>query len=218
MSTWVDVCCDTFTAAPAPAGWTDANGQPYTATESCGSYGYILGGYQGGNGLGGPLNTPPSASTYIERTCDLSAYPTHDRLRLTLSFIKIDSWDTTAEYGKVWINGVEVWSQDFFGGPSQECGRPDWANEGSWANEDIGLVNHEQAHTNGNDGSQVVVKVGSTLSHSAQDESFGVRDSCIQVRVPVSEPSPPPSPLPPTLAPPPPSPTASWTSLLIYGP
>ena len=52
MSTWVDWCCDSFTSAPA-ADWSGSS----TTTE-CGSYGWILGGY---NVLG--------YQDYVERTC-----------------------------------------------------------------------------------------------------------------------------------------------------
>jgi hypothetical protein len=168
---WSGARCDT----PAPSGcgtsyvngfvggsldgWSSSVGVDVLATMTCGGLGEILGGY---NILG--------AGAWLEKAFDLSESP-HLTATVSLTFVKIDSWD--GERAMVLVDGNEVWA-DSFGWEdtgTQHCGR----QEDNWheVDHEVGplLVSHF-ADT-------LTLRVTTTLDQQAGDESFGIANVAV---------------------------------------
>ena len=140
-------------------GWSSSVGVDVLATMTCGGLGEILGGY---NILG--------AGAWLEKAFDLSESP-HLTATVSLTFVKIDSWD--GERAMVLVDGNEVWA-DSFGWEdtgTQHCGR----QEDNWheVDHEVGplLVSHF-ADT-------LTLRVTTTLDQQAGDESFGIANVAV---------------------------------------
>ena len=117
----------------------------------CGSFGWILGGYQelGKDG-------------FVTRT--YANLPTHDQLRLQLRYVKIDSWDT-GEKGIVDIDGNLIWSAPLKShvgdGSSCECGNTNFG----CSHDKVWQVDSTMNHT----ASTATIMVTSNLDSTAHD-------------------------------------------------
>jgi len=137
---WTRIALDTF--ENGNNGWN-------IATSACGSFGNILGGY----------NIIANGST--TKTYGLNAFD-HTKVRVTVDYIRIDSWD--GESGYVNVAGVQLFSKaGDAGNGAQVCG-----GNGGWL-EEKWLVDVNADHKV----DTVKVDVGSTLDQGASDESFG---------------------------------------------
>ena len=110
------------------------------------------------------------AGAWVEKTFDLSESP-HLTATVSLTFVKIDSWD--GERAIVLVDGNEVWA-DSFGWQNrgtQHCGR----QEDNWheVDHEVGplLVSH-YADT-------LTLRVTTTLDQNAGDESFGIANVAV---------------------------------------
>jgi hypothetical protein len=166
-SQWWQIAHDTW---PGATGWSSNYNM---AESSCGAFGPILGGYQ----LFG-------AGAYVEKTFDLSALSGHSAVRVTLSFVAIDSWDTS-EDAQVYIDGALEWSAtpNSISGGSHECGRPSQ----SFNREKLLSV---EATVNST-ASNVTVRITSTILLEAVDEYWGINN--VSVFADVEPVSPPPT-------------------------
>merc|ERR1712159_240161 len=117
---------------------------------SCGSYGNICGGY----------NTKAKSHDIKKTYKNLPA----GKYKISLDFIKIDSWDN--EYAYVQVNGKTCWQKKLAAGSGKQlCGR----TNGGWNEEKMNVKCSADA-VNG----QFTVRVYTALNSAANDESFGI--------------------------------------------
>jgi len=157
---WTRVALENFDSG-STSGWSATN-----VLSTCGSYGYIVGGYN-------VMANGTNAKTY-----SLANIP-HTEAKLNLDYIKVDSWD--GERAAVTFGGTEIWGKtlcfctsscDICGGNGLSCG------SGSWVEERGIPVTGTIAHTT----NTVVVAGSSTLNQGADDESFGLDNIVLWVR------------------------------------
>ncbi len=126
---------------------------------TCGKFGHIL----GGAGVFGK-----NAST--QKTV---LGPPHTQARLTLDFLRIDSW--LFEQGFVQVDGNTVWTKKGTGGyltgGKHECGK-DSINDEKWD------ADWQGAHT----AAALTLKATSDLNESASNEAFGIDNAVVWVK------------------------------------
>ena len=126
---------------------------------TCGILGELLGGY---DVLG--------RGAWTRKTYDL-----HDQLHssvdISLTFVKIDSWDD--ERGIVLVDDREIWSRAFsVGDGSQHCGQVN-----GWDERDVRVGPVTVVHS----ADTLTLRVTSTLNQDAADESFAISDVLLDV-------------------------------------
>ena len=140
------------------SGWTSNVGRELRVT-SCGIIGEMLGGY---DILG--------AGAWVEKSYNLTDQ-SHSSVSISLTFVKIDSWD--GERGIVMVDGREVWSRPFsVNEGSQHCGQ---AN--GWHERDFPVGPVPVVHS----ADTLVLRVTSSLNQGASDESFAIADVLVEV-------------------------------------
>ncbi|TNF36352.1 MAG: hypothetical protein EP329_05305 [Deltaproteobacteria bacterium] len=159
---WTRVATEDFESG-STAGWS-YNSASLSVT-TCGSYGKILGGY---NVLAG---------NYVLKTYSWAAPIPHTTARLTIDYIKIDSWDTEPAY----VNFTEppadpatgtYWTQLLIGG-TEVCG----STNAGWTEQRI-PVTLTIAHTT----TSANVRASSGVNQAANDESWGIDNVVIWIR------------------------------------
>jgi hypothetical protein len=169
---WTRVAFEDFQSSTS--GWSTTN----TITQ-CGKYGKILGGYCE---IAGDTN----AKTY-----SVEGVP-HSEARLSLEYLKIDSWGSSDEEGFVTLAGEDIFRKEFCAcrhgcqkqggicGGEHVCGMN---RKGSNASVDDlereisveGTVSHSST-------SDIRVAAGSNLDQDPCDESWGIDDIEVWVR------------------------------------
>jgi len=130
----------------------DMDGWDCGTIQTCGSLGEICGG-----------KDHKGKGSSIERSVDLAA----GTYKLTLDFIKVDSWD--GEEGQVYVNGEKCWTSGPLSGHdgSQQCGQ----GYNGWHEKKLPVV---CSGIEVNAGKPLTIKVTSTLDQASQDESYGI--------------------------------------------
>jgi cysteine-rich repeat protein len=158
---WTRVAAEDFETSTS--GWSTTN----TIT-TCGSYGKILGGY---NVISGSAN----AKTYS------ALGVAHTHARVTLDYIKIDSWDN--EWATVKLAGTQIYHHQFCfcsqgcGGASATCGGSAICG-GGWDEEHKIAVAAAIAQTS----NSIEVYGHSSTDQGASDESWGFDNILLYVR------------------------------------
>ncbi len=145
---WTRVASDNFETSTG--AW-----QPPAVT-SCGAFGKILGGF-GVAGVGMSLVQV------------LKGLPAHNQIRVTGTFIAIDSWDS--EVGMLLIDGKQAWAQGFaVVSAGQQCGN-------AWGDQAVGFGTVWPHAASG-----VEVRAFSNLNEAPTNEAFAVDNVNVWVR------------------------------------
>lgn len=151
---WVLINYDDFENS-SQSGWSAG------PVSTCGDYGKILGGY---NNWGSGVTASKTLTA-----------PQHTEAKLTMQFIRIDTWDD--ERGYVFVDGAKVFDQQwkgnikYSGDPNKKCGQGNWL-DGRWD------VAWSGAHT----ATTLTVSASTNLNEGAGNESFGIDNVAVWVR------------------------------------
>merc|ERR1712025_229459 len=123
---------------------------------SCGSYGNICGGF----------NTKAKSHDIKKTFTNLPA----GKYKISLDFIKIDSWDNEAAI--VQVNGKTCWQKKLAAGSGKQlCGQ----KHNGWNEEKIKVSCTGEANSKG----EFTVRVYTQLNSAANDESFGIDNAVL---------------------------------------
>ena len=161
---------DNVRILPIRQGWFDDFENPHELAQWRGSLEPLFTTH-----CGDPLNSIlggyrfAGVGAYLERSYDLAASP-HSIARITLDFIKIDSWD--GEAAMLLVDGEEEWRQTFSAADGEPlCGstNPGW-------NEQVVKVAVKANH----DSALLPLRLATELNSQATDESFGIDNVSVE--------------------------------------
>ena len=149
---WTLVIADNF-ESDSPASWSAGK------VSACGKFGKILGG---ADQFGAGATTTKTVGA-----------PVHTTAKLTMNYIRIDTWDN--EHGFVKVDGVQVWTAKgfylSFSSGTWECGGK-YITDESW---DVAWTGAHSAKT-------IAVTATSDLNEAADNESFGIDNVVVWVK------------------------------------